>query len=685
MRRVLLVAVAVLTLLVIAAVARVAASVFMVQAPPGWVADGTDVHGDPLPEGAIARLGTVRFRTTTWTNLCWLDDGRIASGGFDEEIVIWDGETGERVQVLAGHRAPIPELLRRWNWREARDAVLEGKPPTRSDYLRFGHIEQVGEHLISAGASVREWDLRTGAGRLLVHPRGGNVGSFDLLDDGNIVRFTVGDREYRVDRRTGKRDRRRLEEEDTRDDLRAVTPDGRWRVYSGKGSLTLRDTSDGSERTISGPRDDVFARCSVLSPEGTTLWCVWNGGQPSASAQNTLTMIDLETATITVSSELPASADWWWLSCSHDGRMLASSAIGGRTQLFDATTLALLREVESPPVRLLSPSFSHDDTRLALRIGGAAVAMFDVQTGARIAPATGHEASVIAATILDDGRVLTAAEDGTHRVWEMRTGRLLWTRHGTRVEVPAAAPVGDVLAVATETGVLTVRTSDGEVVASREAPEGWQVLGTAPGGTLLLQTERAIALLTPDDDTPREVVDRGVDSKATEGTRTSHAGWDVAGGRLLVADETRTRIDEHSWRSVTVLRMLDARDGSVLWTLEPSLHDPVVDFHGKHVAMAAGRHLAVFDGAGDQVRRMELTDDDAYVTAVAFSPDGERVATGDDENGVYVWSLTDGALLKTLRGHGGAIRSLTWSPDGTLLVSTSTDTTALVWNVSETP
>jgi WD40 repeat protein len=44
--------------------------------------------------------------------------------------------------------------------------------------------------------------------------------------------------------------------------------------------------------------------------------------------------------------------------------------------------------------------------------------------------------------------------------------------------------------------------------------------------------------------------------------------------------------------------------------------------------------------------------------------------------------VTAGALVRTLRGHGGRVLGVAWSPDGTLLVSCSDDTSALVWDVA---
>src|SRR6266851_3887923 len=56
-----------------------------------------DLYGDPLPPGAIARIGTVRFRHGTWIEaLAYSPDGRtIAAGDKDGYIRMWEARTGK--------------------------------------------------------------------------------------------------------------------------------------------------------------------------------------------------------------------------------------------------------------------------------------------------------------------------------------------------------------------------------------------------------------------------------------------------------------------------------------------------------------------------------------------------------------------------------------------------------------
>ena len=72
------------------------------------------------------------------------------------------------------------------------------------------------------------------------------------------------------------------------------------------------------------------------------------------------------------------------------------------------------------------------------------------------------------------------------------------------------------------------------------------------------------------------------------------------------------------------------------------------------------------------------------VTAIAFHPDGMRLATGGADNLIHIWNAGTGERLATLRGHTWTIRALTFSPDGRLLASASGDRTIRLWDVSST-
>ncbi|KLU93067.1 hypothetical protein MAPG_12010, partial [Magnaporthiopsis poae ATCC 64411] len=62
-----------------------------------------------------------------------------------------------------------------------------------------------------------------------------------------------------------------------------------------------------------------------------------------------------------------------------------------------------------------------------------------------------------------------------------------------------------------------------------------------------------------------------------------------------------------------------------------------------------------------------------WVRSVAFSPDGQKLASASDDNTVKLWDAATGACEATLEGHNNRVRSVVFSPDGQKLASASDD------------
>ncbi|KIO01524.1 hypothetical protein M404DRAFT_149834, partial [Pisolithus tinctorius Marx 270] len=70
-----------------------------------------------------------------------------------------------------------------------------------------------------------------------------------------------------------------------------------------------------------------------------------------------------------------------------------------------------------------------------------------------------------------------------------------------------------------------------------------------------------------------------------------------------------------------------------------------------------------------------------FVTSVAFSPDGNRIVTGSEDNTVRVWDAKSGDQIgNPLEGHTWGVTSVAFSPDGNRIVSGSQDNTVRVWD-----
>lgn len=99
--------------------------------------------------------------------------------------------------------------------------------------------------------------------------------------------------------------------------------------------------------------------------------------------------------------------------------------------------------------------------------------------------------------------------------------------------------------------------------------------------------------------------------------------------------------------------------------------------------VATGRNLFTYRGHSD------------YVFAVAWSPDGKRLATGGNDKVAQVWELakdTKGNFLTSFlfsnrgsfayRGHAGCINAIAWSPDGRRIASVGKDKSMQVWDAA---
>jgi WD40 repeat protein len=105
------------------------------------------------------------------------------------------------------------------------------------------------------------------------------------------------------------------------------------------------------------------------------------------------------------------------------------------------------------------------------------------------------------------------------------------------------------------------------------------------------------------------------------------------------------------------------------------------------VELATGRVVRRFEGdTAARKRRAEAAQKwargQAEVTAVAFSPDGKFVATGEADNQAIVWDAVTARPLHILKGHAGLVDSVTFSPDNKTVLTGAWDNTAMLWDAA---
>ena len=74
------------------------------------------------------------------------------------------------------------------------------------------------------------------------------------------------------------------------------------------------------------------------------------------------------------------------------------------------------------------------------------------------------------------------------------------------------------------------------------------------------------------------------------------------------------------------------------------------------------------------------------VSAVAWSPDGTRIASGSTDMTVHIWTAATGHHLFTYRSHAvgllNFVEAVAWSPDSTCIASGNDDHQVHVWAAS---
>lgn len=248
-----------------------------------------------------------------------------------------------------------------------------------------------------------------------------------------------------------------------------------------------------------------------------------------------------------------------------------------------------------------------------------------------------------------DGRILaTASNDGTARLWETATGReLLAVQHGSHVVSVAFSPDGSRLATGSTDGRLRVFA-----IASS-------------------------ALLSPPDNEPvARMIELRMELEHGEEVRQVMFSPD---GRLLAAISTDGGIS---------LSRPDTKRAMRTWYAGVSGLGLAFSDDGKRLATANGDFAYVWDVATGRklFRAMHAaTADDAeapgfWVDSVAFSPDGNYLATAGRDGTARVWNLTTGQELVRLT-HAAPVAAVAFSRDGTTLSTGSFDGSARLWEL----
>jgi WD40 repeat protein len=679
-----------------------------------------DVYGDPLPAGAIARLGSRRFRYGFLLPNALSADGSTLLSASGLSIHVWECRTGKL-------------LLQLWG-----ESLLDfGSPFLSPDGRQVGAL--VGDNTVI-------WDVKTGQRQHQWKADGGVP--FACAPDGRSVWMREGNGNIRIhDAATGKL-RQRLRNTVGAHPCR-ITRDGRFAVVWNQTAAVKLDVRSGRE--ISSRRFPQLALHSAVTTD-LRLFAVYNPG---------IGVIFWDPATGQSKGKLAAAGvDPEGMTFTPDGRQLVtihrdSEKMVGEARIWDVATGKHLRSFPVPYLtdfpllaadgRLLicASNIGMGGGILSVEGGGAlSQATLDFATGKPLPTPPGSRDNVIDLTFAPDGKTIFTTDYQRLLRWDAGTGKRLQPLGGERIHSVVKIDARSVLVLvvgdkadrdhsaACRMQLLDVAT--GKVipapVSSLRFADSYPRQLSVRGSFLLALFEKypdAGANAEPVQSSPqrslcvwdlangRKVGSYRLDAAAPSANlilgKTVLAGIQSTAGPPSLEDDAPSPPDRLIvWNAASGRRLMTAElpaagvtdiaatpDGQNLVTvcseLVPSLFlqgrvrgtswlqvweraTGTVRWQIKHERAPAREAKPGFLGAAPILAQDALA-------GVTLAPDGRTIVTVRGDRTLVLWDFWTGKELLR-RTADMPIEKMSFSPDGRLLATSLTDGTALVWDVA---
>ncbi len=380
---------------------------------------------------------------------------------------------------------------------------------------------------------------------------------------------------------------------------------------------------------------------------------------------------------------------------SLDGKILITVVRDGPCGLWDAATGRAL-DPRSGRLQHLSVNDFSPDFRAAITVASdRMVRLWDRASGQSIGPPRQVDATRRARVISPNARLILIAADDTARLWNSMTGEAVGPPlvHQGLVNAVAFSPDGrlaltggaDHLArlwdVATGRPVGAPMEHRGPVSALAFSPDGRLILAGSEDGTARVwEISPAIALAAVGPSSSRLGLGTVAPSRRIRFEAIDLAPVRmraVVGGNDGVARlcdlETGDAVGVPMWQRWKRIRAV---------VLSPDGRRAAISSHDEHGKTTSGT-VQIWDAATGRPASPQLPHAN-WVAAMAFSPDGRLLATGDYSGGVQLWDAATGARLgQTLRQLSG-VWCLAFSPDGRTLAVGTFDpaNVAQLWDVA---
>ncbi len=653
-------------------------------------APARDCFGDPLPPGALARMGTVRFRHgDSILSLARSPDDRILlTASSDHTVRLWDVTTGREVRRLSGH---------------------EGQGDYGSRWAALSPDGKVVATGVNSSEPIRLLDAATGKELCKLQnpqwwPKRLRRRLAFSADGKTAAAGTEGHRIAVWDCGTG----RLLHQLDGGEKWLdapvhiAFSPDGRLLASGGlEEKIYLWDLKTGkAQRCFTGPpplpkehpeqNRYLGLVCAVaISPDGRLL--------ASSALESPVRLWD-----VAAGKEVRSlKGDWFGavsLAFSDNGKMLATGELNGAVRVWETATGREVRRIQAHKAGVYNLAFFHDGKSLATS-GDRTIRLWEIRSGAAIIPDRGHSTPIDSCVLSADGRTLiTGGADGGIRSWDVATGKELrrlacLTGSPSGVRGLDLSPDGSIAAyqivkpvneegeveIGTELWDLTARTKRlrrPDIDGLHFSPDSktfftslWD--GRQEAGFILCWdtvTGKKLRTVAKTPNVFASISLLSADGKLlaglSRGQEKSIYVWDTATGKQLCRAPAIPDCRPNLAISPDN-KLLAAADGPY-WLSDDRIRH-------KHIQLwniATGKEINQF---GRTTR--------GYWTA-AFSGDGKTLATAAQDNQIRLWETATGGERLHLSGHTGQINKLIFADNDRTLISTSSDTTALVWDVT---
>ncbi len=445
----------------------------------------------------------------------------------------------------------------------------------------------------------------------------------------------------------------------------AFSTDGKLIASAGWDHTVRIHAADGGKE-IAVYRDHTNAVFAVaFSPDGKSL--------VSTSLDQTIRLWNLESGKSVLTINKPRGQRAYAIAISPDGKTIASGSSddGGSVELWDLETGEKKAQFTGHLGFVDAVAFSPDGTTLASGSFDQTVRLWDVATGEQREIFRGHAGYVRAVRFLPGGSsIVTGSFDGMAKVWRLGDDKNLSTAVDRGALATAWSPDGQTVAVGTwGFGVYLIDTATGQLQHTLEGHTGTVYRTTFSGdGKLVASASRDKTVRVWD-------VETGMLQHTFEGHTSAVRCLAIApdGTTVVSADEQGE------------IALWNIENGQLIQSHQHTDEDGkphpisalVFSPNGQALALI-GRFVTMLDLPTGESRRIGSRSDSGY--AIAFSPQGNLIATADREESVWLWSLA-GKRKLALSGHVHRIECIAFSPDGKIVATGSRDHTIKLWDV----